>query len=56
MTDEARLKKKILTAQPEFGPTGLNQAQNQVFRIFLELDHKFSLKLNMTITCDISNI
>ena len=32
--------------------SGLNQAQNDFFfTIFLSLDHKFSLKLNMMIAC-----
>ena len=31
---------------------GLNQAQNEVFRICLNLNHMFSLKLYTMIVCD----
>ena len=34
---------------PNLGPMSLNQAQNEVF---LNLDHKFSLKLNTMIACE----
>ena len=34
---------------PNLGPMNLNQAQNEVF---LNLDHKFSLKLNTMIACE----
>ena len=55
MTDEAKfLKKKNI--RPELGPTGLNQAQNEVFRhffefgilVFLEIAYNDSLQQCLT--------
>ena len=37
---------------PNLDPAGLNQAQNEVFVIFLSLDHKFSFKLHTIIAWD----
>ena len=38
---------------PNLGPTGLNQAQNDVFfTIFRSSGHYFSLKLHTMIACD----